>query len=398
MKKDIIKKKIRKIQIYPFIKNVHTANKTLFSHPPKGYMFIGDDTSKKPIIMSFFRHSKRFKPFYHAFLRLFPTDFFFNFMNKTKVKADADLILSNQIYDGNLPWVLFIFDSPYAITGHNYNLFIKNKDKIERALLVDRCKKIICCNESSLEVLKNFFHKNILKKTQVIHPGISIPENLHRRENKNKKITLLFMGSINNPHDFYIKGGLEVINVFEKLQEKNKCSLIIRCRIPEKLRKRINQNKDIKLIENQIPFKEIKKIYESSDILLSPAHVYVLMSTLEAMSFGLPIIALDAWGVKDYIKNNYNGLIVKKSDKISVYKQKDYLSNLRTKRFVKELEKVDEEVIKRIYDKLRYLIDNPDTRIRLGKNARKFIQKEFAIKQRNQKLKKIFDEIFYHRA
>ena len=384
---------IKKVQIYPSASKIHTAYRSLLSDPPEGYVFIQCPESGKQTAVNYLKKYKLIKNLYHLFLKIFKTTKVIELSSSMKEDDSTDLIFSmGHLYKGNKPYVVDIIDNIYGLAGYNYKLFISNLSKIEHSLLKNNCKKIICTNESSLKSIKKYFSKEVLKKTVLVRPAIK-PINFENKRN-DKKIRIIFMGSINNPNDFGFKGGLNTIKVFEKISNKyNNVELIIRSKVDEEIRDIIKSNAKINLIEGEISFEEVINLYASSDILLCPAHTYVgLMAILESMSFKLPIVALDTYAARDYIRNGYNGFLIQKSNKIKGYYDESYPTNVRTKEFLSEIKNIDNKVIDKLVEKVDILIKNKRLRIKMGENGRKMIDSKFSIEARNKKLKKIFDE------
>ena len=384
---------IKKVQIYPSASKIHTAYRSLVSDPPEGYVFIQCPESGKQRAVNYLRKYKLIKNLYHLFLKIFKTTKMIELSSSMKEDDSIDLIFSmGHLYKGNKPYVVDIIDNTYCLSGYNYDIFINILDKIEKSILDKNCRKVICANESSLKSMKKYFSKEVLKKTILIRPAVKT-HNFKNKQDKNK-IRILFMGSINNPKDFETKGGLNAIETFEKISQKYiNLELVVRSKVPEEIRSRIESNSKINLIEGEISFEEVINLYAGSDILLCPAHTYVgLMALLESMSFKLPIVALDTYAARDYIKNGYNGFLIRKSNKIKGYYNESYPTNIRTKEFLSEIKNVDNKVIDKLVEKVDILIKNKRLRIKMGENGRKMIDSKFSIEARNKKLKKIFDE------
>lgn len=400
----------RKIQIYPAIEGVHTVHNSLIANPPKGYRFIGTALPRKLKLIDRVRDNKFFRRLYRVFLNFSPNTGLFDLANRSEILDEAELVYSTgYLIETKKPWILEILDVPYCLTGYNYELFVKNKERIESILRSDNCRKIICTNESSIEIMRRNFSEVIIRKTSLVRPALELPEfggrgrgrggrggEIGGREGEmggrgGGKVKILFMGSINNPKDFYVKGGFEALRVFERIQEKHDVELVIRCYVPNEVRSRVLKNKKTKLIENKISSEELKELYSQSDIALLPSHQYVLMAFLESMSFGLPIVALDTYAVKNYIIDGYNGFVVGKSDKISSYKYAGYPTNTKRDEFLSEIKVEDSELIERLAEKVELLIKDRVLREKIGRNGRKIVKSKFSVEERNRKLKKIFD-------
>lgn len=393
------KDNVRKIQIYPTINKLHTAWRSMISDSPEGYIFIGIHDENKQKFLDKLIKNKLIKNLYHFYLKIFKSTAILNTINKVETLKEANLVLSMGIlYNGNKLWIMDILDIPYCMAGNSKELFLRNIEEIEKNLSQENCKAIVCEHGSSIEIMKEYFSKEIIDKIVLIYPAVKpIPfkENKNKfRKDRKEPIKILFMGSINNPEDFYMKGGFEVIKTFEFLQKKHTdIQLIIRCKISDDLRGELEKNNQIILMEKEIPFDDLIKLYVNSDILFLPSHTYVLMAVLEAMYFKLPIVAIDTYAVKDHIMNGKTGFVVEKSNKLQAYNDLTYPNNLRTKNFFEEVKNVNEDLVKRLAGKIELLIKSPTLREKMGDNGHKLATTKFSIQHRNKKWKKLFDEI-----
>ena len=260
---------VKKVEFYPPAIKRHTAYRTYVSNPPRNYQFSSTFPSGVNIKIGNLRKYNWLKKFYKLFIKRGSLRAF-DIVNNPKVSEEGiDIIYSiGVIYKGNLPYVLEILDNPISLAGYNYSLFIKNRESIEKALENKRCKAIVCANESALNMLKKYFSKKVVRKCTVIKTGVELPE-IKEKQN-NGATNILFMGSITNPEDFYIKGGLEAIESFNKI--KSPAKLIVRCRVDEDIRAKILKNPNITLLEQELPFENIKNLYRNADIFILPGH------------------------------------------------------------------------------------------------------------------------------
>ena len=370
---------------------MHASTKLMIENLPVGYQAASLNNKSKTNLLNLIYNSKFIKFFYKKLVRKIVkvTDVFQKFDIK-KVPKNIDLIYSSIPLDIKFPYILEILDHPAAMVGYDYQFFVKNKKNLEKKLLSFFCKKIIVVNESSYKLMKQYFSEKVINKTILV--GAAAKEQKFKKNYNKKKINILFIGSLANPDDFYIKGGLETLEVFKKLsKEYLNIKLIMKCKLPKCMKEKYSM-KNIFFIEEPISNEEITKLYLDSDILLMPGHTYFLMAFLESMSFGLPIMALDTWSVRDYLINGKNALLIRPSDKIKSYNSEEYPLNIRSKEFIKEIKNIDKRVISDICDALRKLIKDPKLRERLGKEGRRISKDKFSIEKRNKELKKIFDE------
>lgn len=381
----------KKVLFYPSAYSLHTAYKSFLTNPPKGYEFIYRNNPKSPFEK--FKGIKFLKRIYKIMISITKKDLSQRILKKEQIPEQIDLLFSTGVlYNGDKPWVIDLLDNPYCLGGYNYDLFIKNKPEIGKTLLSFKCKAIVCANESSVELMKKHFSKELLKKITLIRPAGPSPK--EKAKKKGKEFQILFMGSIKNPDDFYLKGGFETIKAFEKLQKKYKnAKLVIRCKIPKEIKSRVEKNKGIELIENFISGKEIEELYSNSDVLSCPSHVYMLMIWLEAMSHGIPIVALDTYATKDYIVSGENGFLVKKSSKIP-YNKPSYPVNVREPNFIRSIKEQDDTVIDGLVEKFEILMKDRYLVKKINQNNLKLIKTKFSAKKRNKEFKKLFDEIF----
>ncbi|MBX4196764.1 glycosyltransferase family 4 protein [Candidatus Pacearchaeota archaeon] len=379
---------MRKVQFYPYIDQIHTSYKSLIEQPPAGYTFIGVPRSERSRWIDGLRKYSILRKAYKVFLRLFNTTKIVEYSFQGPSMHEADIVYSfGTFYKGTKPFVVDLLDSPYSLAGNNYHLFIRNRMNIEKYLAAENCKYVICTHDTSLEFMKKHFSKEVQKKLVLIPQAV---KPISFKKSKSPRFRALFMGSINNPDDFYLKGGLEAIYAFQALGKEN-AELIVRCKVPESVKNLVRKSNNITLLDEILPFDKVIELYTSSDMLLMPSHQYVLMATLESLYFGLPIVALDTYAVKDFVKDGYNGFLVKPSSQILAYKDPIYPTNLRSAEFISEIRAPDPILISNLADRIRTLIKNSKLRKKMGDNARKLATTVFSIEERNKKLKNIFD-------
>ncbi len=382
--------KIRKI----FYTNttVHTYLKSMFNNPPKGYEYVVNVDEGKNKLINSMRNSKLMSYLYKKVVKkIFNVQPLVNLVYSARSPENTDLILSTgALIKEDKPWVLLVLDSIYSVAGMDYNLFIKNKEKIRNSLESKNCKAIIVHSKDSEILVKKHF-PTISKKAILVTPGIPLKDFNFKYKEKEKDFYLLFMGSINNPHEFLIKGGLEALKVFKNLKSKYpKIKLIMKCIVPEEYKKKYF-DKDIIFIDNFVSDREVDEIYAKSDILLSTGCGYFIMAYFESFSHGLPIIAYKTFGVSDFIKNGENGFLIEPSKSLLI-KTKDYPANVRSNEFQESIKNVEDKTIDLISKKVEILIKNEKKRKKMRKETLKIFKKKFSIESQNKQMKKVFDE------
>ena len=113
-----------------------------------------------------------------------------------------------------------------------------------------------------------------------------------------------------------------------------------------------------------IPWEDLKALYSACDIFVLPSleegHGLVLT---EAMASGKPLIGSNVGGIPKQIRDGWNGFLVKPGNE------------------------------KQLAEKIRYLIDNPKERERMGGNSRKLAEEEFDWKKIAERYLKVYEEV-----
>ncbi len=296
----------------------------------------------------------------------------------TKIKKGYDLIHCAHCLSLNndMPWIADIESEWQFYIGNKTK---KSKERVRKILLRENCKKIMPWTEKTKkEILKEF--PEIKDKVKVVYPAIPVNKRISKK-NKNDKITILYATRY-----FWLKGGIIALEVYKKLKEKygDKLELIFISDIPKEVKLRYPKIKIQGLSSN----KELFKLYEKSDIFFYPSFVDTFgFGLLEAMSFGLPVITVNTKYTKtrkEIVENNINRLIFDINDHTC-----EKLINQKEKIVIKEGE---EKIINQLVENCSKLIENKKLREKMSKNCMEIIKNgKFSIKERNKKLKKIYE-------
>jgi len=391
---------MKTIYFYKDLNKPHSLYNELLNNPPNGYKFYIPELEKRELVskgkIDFVKSLPLVRRIYRGFLY-----HFYNPIKNENLKfsskvlpKDIDLIFSagRLVLRQDKPYVLDMVDKINCLMGYNQKLFLKNRKYIQQSLESPSCKAIVCFTEALRADIKNEFKSpKINKKLTVVY----ITKNFPKKKLLNKKhnsINLLFVGSINNPQDVLIKGALETLESFKQIVQKNpNVHLFVRCKLPEFMKKKYGGLKNLHLIENFLSEKEMEDLYLNANIFITPAHNLNALAPLEAMYYGLPLIATDTWAVNEVVINNYNGFLIKKSEEIP-YDEEKIHQDIKNPRYLRMFEKVDRALIERIVAKVEFLINNPNLMKRMGKNGRQMVLTgKFSYKNRIEKLKTIFD-------
>lgn len=289
----------------------------------------------------------------------------------------------------NKPWVSDIENVGPSRTGGSLSAFRLRKRKIEKILSSKYCKKIMPWTNTGRKKMELFLNvENFKNKIEVVYPAMHAISRQPKHEDD--KITILFMGSITNPKDFFLKGGAYTLKCFEILSKKYDIQLIVRSVVPEKIKKKYQKLKNLIFMENILPKNELYKLYVQSDIALLPGHGYPLMATLESMAFGLPVVSIDGIANAEFIGHGKTGFLARPSKRI-ITTDRMFFTNIARK--ILDAAIVDSMVIDELIRYLGALIENDSLRKKMGKDGGKRVEDgDFSIKVRNRKLKKIYEE------
>jgi glycosyltransferase involved in cell wall biosynthesis len=218
----------------------------------------------------------------------------------------------------------------------------------------------------SLEVAELFSWHNIKTKKKVVYLGTNTfkfipPESKKDAKEKigidPKKVVIGFSGRIGREKDL-----ITLYRAFLRLRKLHpNIVLLIVGKGVQELRVMLESKKDIIVVEyaeNIIPYLQAMDIYVMPSLTETSS-----LSTMEAMSCGLAVVSTKVGNIKNYIKDNYNGIFFKKQDAYQLSK------------------------------KIEYLLQDKERRISLGQNARKTIVQLYDWKKTAEEIKKVLNNI-----
>jgi len=102
------------------------------------------------------------------------------------------------------------------------------------------------------------------------------------------------------------------------------------------------------VLTGSVPLEAVRALYAASDIFVLPSLAEGdPLVTLEAMASGKPIIGTKVGGIPHHISDGWNGFLIDPGNE------------------------------QQLADKIKYLIDNPEERKRMGANSRRYAEEEF---------------------
>lgn len=198
------------------------------------------------------------------------------------------------------------------------------------------CVGIFSHLEETITGFSKFFDSSIIdEKLNLTKVGlISETSQSISKSTENNGLTFLFINSGNQHSEgFFQRGGDIVLRFWKKyIEQGNSGILILRCTIPSDERLMLREidilffrgeiNKTI-FIDNQfITQTEMQNLFDKSDIFLLPSLCLHSASIMLALSSGTIPVVSDTVGTDLYVKDGYNGIVLK-GIKSAIWKNSD---------------------------------------------------------------------------
>jgi len=374
---------------------MHSLYDELIQYPPVGYRFVTDVAIERSNIHALDR-SIRMKS--SVLMRL--SDYLrpLAYLLYCKIRdavgqTNAELTYSSQhLVFRKEPWIV---DLEFVSALVAYGRVEPWRRIIQETFRSDYCRKILPWSDwAKKTVLSSLDCRGFEEKIETVHLAVH-PKRFVKTE-KDDKTRILFVGT-GNPsniaYSFEHKGGREVLEAFKLIENHYRnMELMIKSYVPLYWKELFSAYKNIRILEGVIPRASLEKLFRSADMFVFPAHETLCNVVLEAMSYGLPVIATDVYDVSEAVRDYETGLLIKPSQGVPYYRD-NLTPNNYTANFASYILCPDLEMTKQLAENIIILIEDEKLRKRIGQAARKEIESgEFSIKTRNEKLKKIFDE------
>jgi glycosyltransferase involved in cell wall biosynthesis len=319
-------------------------------------------------------------------------------------KAPGLVFLTSMPYTyGQNPWVIEIEDATtlfYPLIENGNTAYLNLADSpyfsIVRTLLEsEQCKGIITHVKSTAKMLPTLFKSEIIsRRIHYVPLGVKLPTRWQRHNDPQETgdINILFINSwCQVPENFYVRGGLDVLEAFAILHERYpQVRLTLRTHLPplHDHFHRIIENGWVRVINRFLSNEEMDALLADSHIFLLPAARIHVVSLLQAMSYGLAVVTSDGWGIEEYVTHERNGLIVKGrygktswADEQAGMLREDY----------EPMYTADPEVVDGLVEAVSRLVEDRELRRRLGHTAQRDVQNTYNLEHWNRGLKEALD-------
>ena len=387
---------MKKTILYEPAGRIHPSQWDLINYPPEGYEFILKSTFlDKSVVGNNLVFDK---------LRLQVLDRMMP-LNLVKAKVDTvirrvpretDLIYAyNHLVFRKIPWVVRV-EWSHILVGRDPKFFNRCKRFVERTLASDNCRSILVWTDiAKLSMLMSYDCRAFHHKILTLPPAVSA-KNIRRNYDR-EKVRLLFVGSLDDPDDFILKGGWEVVRSFLILNSRYKnLELVIRSNVPKEVCSYISLLGNVRVIDWRLSQYALADEFKEADIFVFPSHKFHNTVVLEAMSYGLPVVATNIGASGgEYVKDGETGFVVPDAEGVPYIDGDFFLTTETIKRnhLRDRARKPDIKVVGRLVDRIGLLIANAELRKKMGEAGRYEVEHgKFSIGHRNEVLKKIFDE------
>ena len=231
------------------------------------------------------------------------------------IRVKADLVHSNcRFLSTSTPYVL-VFDTPWLLTTFRTYAgepsFGRFGKMVVKQIALRKCAKILPFSQAAKnEFIRMTGAKDDDEAIEVLPPGVTTPNvtKNSKRENHDDEFRLLFVG-----RNFDRKGGPTLLKSFEALaSEFPNLRLTIKTRtrnitVPAKIMDRVT------IIDTEIPKEDLVSMYVNSDLFVLPsiAEAFGLVC-LEAMSYGLPVVASNHYALPEIVEDGITGYLFEK--------------------------------------------------------------------------------------
>ena len=373
---------------------LHSLYNELIHAPPEGYDFVTTPTSVDRV----FKLASRVRVSYLLQARilapLVPASLIKSYLEKyfKRPPAATDLTYAcEHMVFREEDWVVGMGGVTELVGGEGKHVR-QFKKLIEATLGSSRCKAVICYYEMARRsLMAGLDCSGFEDKIQVMHFAVRKKSLVGDR--RHDGVRLLFVGSVNIPGQFGIKGGKETLEAFRILQRRyDNLELLIRSDVPDSIKAQYQDMRNLRIIDRSIPWEELEREFLTADIFVLPAHCTVGMAMLDAMSYGLPIVTTDVYANPEIVRDGATGLIVRRAKNVT-YERDGLPVSMFTGSFQREIERTDPRVVEDVVRQTSLLIEDDELRRRLGAaGQREVAGGRFSIQRRNSQLKAIFDE------
>jgi glycosyltransferase involved in cell wall biosynthesis len=263
---------------------------------------------------------------------------------------------------------------------------------ISRLLLQENCRGFILWSEAGRETLASYGgvrNQRLLDKTSVVYPAVGkVDDALVQR--RDAPASLLFSG------DFFRKGGVNVLDAFARLRvEFPEVTLTLCCdekinfrtgnaALRDEYLAKIRNTPGVNLLGMVPRDRLLNEILPRTDIYLLPTYVETFgFAILEAMAYGIPVIATNYFAIPEMVQQGSTGFLIDTARFDCERLFRGYVVDQIPSDF-------RAHVTNELYRYLRELVASPQLRRTMGAAALSVARTTFSVERRNEQMAEIY--------
>jgi glycosyltransferase involved in cell wall biosynthesis len=309
--------------------------------------------------------------------------------------ADADIVHScQQLLLTRRPWVVDLeHGQPFVGTRFSRLENPFTRAVVNTVLSSASCRAVLPWTRTAAEAFMATFDppKEVRQKISVVHPAIrSSADRAERPERRGCR--LLFVANAPG-YNVLLKGGRELVEAFRILRrEQPDLSLTIVGPTPAAFESRCREISGLVLM-GRVSRDALDTVYRDADLYVMPSLSDTFgMVFLEAMSHGLPVVAIDRPYTCDIVQDGVTGLLLRLPKTGLRWCDDGGRFTMESEEFIRRVIAADPNpaLVRALVDALPALFD-PAVRARLGAAARAEITHgKFSVGRRNTMLVDVY--------
>ncbi len=250
------------------------------------------------------------------------------------------------------PIISYIHSIDWELTSKGVKYFKTITKYIVRKLaihLYNKCNLLLVPSNQVEDILTYYGVKT--KKT-ILKLGVKTNKFIPAQKRKQKKFIIGFCGRLGREKDIET-----LYSAFKILQEKHKNLLLLIVGTGIEYYDKLKKDKNVLMTgakDNVVPYLQAMDVYVLPSLTETTS-----LSTMEAMSCGIPVITTPVGSIPEYVQDGFNGFLFPRKDP------------------------------KTLSEKIEILINNPKLRKKLGENARKTIIKHHKLDNTIKEIKNV---------
>jgi len=302
-----------------------------------------------------------------------------------RAAAEADLVYTWGCFPLFSPRPFVVeMDNPYGLCYYNLKFFKLLKPLLRKILLSEKCRKIICISEACRQNLIAELGPAVGGKAAVVYPYMADNLTAERPPKpETEPVEFLFVST-----QFLLKGGREVLRAFERLPAglNSKAHLTVVSNTPGEFLEQYKNRPWAAFLKADLDKAVLhREHFAKADVFVLPTYQDSLgLVFLEALSFGLPIIATAMYATSEFVEDGQNGFIF---DPPFPFYNRDWTMNQDLTPDLPEKIRQDgeyPEITERVFQGVRALLLDRSLLVRMAARSREKFENDFAPPVRNR--------------